>query len=459
MIRKPATKGKEHVPSLCFQSHLDMVCTRESDSTFDFNTTGIQTRLVEDPEYGPSVMGTGTTLGADDGIGVAAALALLLEEKIEHGPIECLFTIDEEPGLLGIAKLPTDFIKSKYCVNLDAFDDKTITIGCAGGVVRTLTKKLQPAVSTISKIEGDYTQLSVRVLNCRSGHSGFDIHNGRANGIQALATVMYKASSGIGIYLNRLDGGTKVNVIPQDCVGDVWVQTKQLPEFETKLRDAFKILQADFAGRDDDIQLDIKTIGKSLPSTDSVLSERDSHELFALLMNVPHGVLRLSALFPGKVESSINFYRCTLSSNPLELNISFLYRSASQLQIESYKTQQEAYAVANGFICSECKSEYPAWVPVLNSQLLSATKRAYAAARQSKKVSDITQQEGDDFCADKLVVQHVGLEPCWMTKLFPGMEFVTIGAHISNCHSPTESLHINSVQPFYQTLLNILAAF
>ncbi|KAK2942833.1 aminoacyl-histidine dipeptidase [Blattamonas nauphoetae] len=270
---------------------------------------------------------------------------------------------------------------------------------------------------------------------------------------------MFTATRNFTIYTSRIDGGTKLNVIPQECETDVWVAKKDVEAFETKVQQAYQVLKADFSGHDDEMKLEIKKDDSSQPNGDSVLNPMDSHQIFALLMTTPHGVLRLSQICPGKVESSVNFYRCTLTATPFVLSTSFKYRSSSQEQIEGFRTQLESYALVNGFVSSEFFSEYPAWIPVPQSKLLSVTKRAYAAARLSTNVTTMSQEQGDQYCNDKIMVHHVGLEPCMMTKLYPGMEFVTLGAHISNCHSPTESLHIQSVRPFYNTLLNIIRIF
>ncbi len=292
LIRKGATEGMENRKSVVLQSHVDMVCEKNNDVVFDFEKDPIQT-WIEDGW----VKAKGTTLGADDGIGVAAQLALLASDNIPHGPIECLFTIDEETGLTGAFGLKADFLKSKILLNLDSEDDGELFIGCAGGKDTVITL---PYIKVAAPT--NHKSYKVNVSGLMGGHSGDDIQKGRGNANKILNRALWSATNNFGLKLSVFDGGNLRNAIAREAFANICVPEKNSKEFCNYIENFNQIVKAEYKVTEPDLKVEVSEID----DVDFVLDDSSQEKLLNSLYACPHGVIAWSAEIPNFVETSTN---------------------------------------------------------------------------------------------------------------------------------------------------------
>ncbi len=421
VIRKPASPGYEDHPGVCLQGHLDMVCEKNADVTFDFAKDAIQ--LKRDGKF---LKANGTTLGADNGIGCAILLALAKEKALKHPPLELLFTVDEETGLTGASKLTGDFLTYRKLINADSEDLDTITIGCAGGGDTSLTLPLGPK----QPVEGG-NAFEIIVKGLKGGHSGVDINLGRANAIKSLARVLFNIASVQKVQLIKIAGGNKRNAIPREAGAKVLLEDSTKAENIIKRNESE--LRDEFEGIEDSIEIaTANSQGTEGYSQDSTIN------LISLLCSLPHGYLAFNPHIPKLVDTSTNL--ATLDLKDDNIIIGCNTRSSVGSAIEVVRDQIEACGRLAGATCVKSDS-YPSWKPNMKSELLGLAKNVYK------------EKFGED---PKVEAIHAGLETGIIGEHFPGMDMISIGPDIEFPHSPDERLGTTSVTSFWDFLVSLL---
>jgi dipeptidase D len=424
LLSKSATKGYEHAKSVILQAHLDMVTQKNRDLQFDFLTDAIKPIVT-----GNKVTATGTTLGADNGIGAAAALAVITADNIQHGPLQCLFTVEEETGLFGAAALTSEFVKADIMLNLDGEDLREIYIGCAGGARTTVTFEFMPEPVGTADIG-----ITAAITGMKGGHSGADIDTGCGNAHKELAMFLAQAAETFKLKLSNLHGGNADNAIPRESFATFALGKGEFEDFEHFV--------------DRYLQKTIKRLGKRAPDfklevnstdcPDTVFPIEFQQQLLKAINESPDGVIALSKTVPGLVETSTTLAIVTTAAN--EVTIKSSQRSAinhCREQLSSSLLELWSVYGGNGVI----DSEYPGWEPRPESALISIAVEAYR-----RKLGWEPQP----------TAIHAGLECGIIGDLNPAMEIISFGPDINAPHSPDENVDINSVADFWQVLLEIL---
>ena len=361
VMRKPATPGFENRPTVILQSHMDMVCEKNSDVEFDFDRDPIRTRID-----GGWVRAEGTTLGADCGIGMAAALAVLIDPAVEHGPVEALFTVDEETGLTGAFELGEDMLTGKYLVNLDSEDEGEIFIGCAGGIDTVATFRY-----TMEEAPKNYAFFRVDVSDLQGGHSGDDIDKGRVNSNKTVARLLWDGMQSYELKLSWFDGGNLRNAIPREAYAIFGVPVRFKDEFIKRYKLFAADLEAEFRLREPNFKITLN----EMPQVDRVLDARTQFGLVYSLVGVPNGVIAMSFAVPGLVETSTN-----LASVKFVGDDRIVVTSSQRSSVESAKTYvmqmvESVFALAGADVAHS--DGYPGWTPDPQSALLAKTVDAY----------------------------------------------------------------------------------
>jgi dipeptidase D len=425
VIRKPATKGREGAPVIVLQAHLDMVQEKNSDVDFDFARDPI--RPVRDGEY---LTADGTTLGADNGIGVAAMLALLTDEEISHGPLELLFTIDEETGLTGAGGLADDLLEGRTLINLDSEEEGVLTIGCAGGA----DSYVRLPVSS-GPVGPGAAAAELTVAGLKGGHSGVDIHLGRGNAIRCLVRALRAAQTAGAVRLGGLRGGNAHNAIPREA--SATLVAADASALERALEAAAKeleVIDAEIASTDPDFRWERETVAAPDEAWDAASTER----ALALLEALPHGVLAMSHEIEGLVETSTNLAVVQLAEGALEILMSS--RSSVASALEAVRRRIRAFGTLAGAEVRE-KDGYPGWKPDTSSRLLGVMREVYR---------EVTGDEPE------VGAVHAGLECGIIGEKYPGMDMISFGPQIEYPHSPDERVKVDSVAPFWAVLLATL---
>lgn len=424
LISKPATAGMEHLKTVVLQSHVDMVCEKNSDSNHDFEKDPIIP--IIDGEW---LKAKETTLGADNGIGVAIQLAILASNDIKHGPIECLFTVDEETGLTGAFALQENFFTGDTLINLDSEDEGEIFIGCAGGkdtVANLRFEKKKPPRKQIP--------LSISVTGLRGGHSGDDIHKGYANAIKLLTRILFHIEQTYGLKLAHIDGGNLRNAIPREAFATIYVTHEVVERVKSDVQHFYEIFKEEYKHTEPNIKVEIQ----ESEHTEFIIDKRTVAKLIYALYACPHGVIAWSQDMPGLVETSTNLASVKIKKNKIEITTS------QRSSVESAKIDI-ANMVASVFhlIKADVKqgNGYPGWKPNPKSEILKVAKRAYR---------DLFDKEA------KVKAIHAGLECGLFLEKYPSLDMISIGPTMRGVHSPDERLHIPSVEQFWKFLLEIL---
>lgn len=425
VMRKPATPGMEERAAVILQSHMDMVCEKNSDVEFDFDNDPIRTRI--DGEW---VRAEGTTLGADCGIGMAAALAVMLDETVEHGPVEALFTVDEETGLTGAFELGEGMLTGKYLVNLDSEDEGEIFIGCAGGIdtIATFHYTMEPSPK-------NYTFFRVDVSDLQGGHSGDDIDKGRVNSNKTVARLLWDGMQSFELKLCYFNGGNLRNAIPREAYAIFGVPARFKEEFVKRYNLFAADLEAEFRFREPNFKITLN----EMPHVDEVLDSRTQSALVYSLVGVPNGVVAMSFAVPGLVETSTN-----LASVKFAEGNRIVVTSSQRSSVESAKTYvmqmvESVFALAGADVAHS--DGYPGWMPDPQSKLLEVTVDAYKRLFGSEP---------------KVRAIHAGLECGLFLEKYPDLEMVSFGPTLRGVHSPDERLEIATVPKFWDLLLEVL---
>ena len=423
VIRKPARPGREGAVMAALQGHLDMVCEKNEGTEHNFDTDPI--RLVRDGDW---IKADGTTLGADNGVGAAAALAVMESRDVNHGPLEFVFTIDEESGLTGASSFPDGLLRSKYFLNLDGEEEGTLCIGCAGGLNTVARRK----VARQAAPAGDAWR--IRVSGLAGGHSGIDIHKGRGNAVRILGNVLQTLLDRLPVSVGALAGGSKHNAIPREASATVVIGSGREQELRALVSGLEGEFRADLGSFDPGLKISVESAAKP----DLAMADADARAVAALLLSQHHGVLAMSPAIPGLVQTSTNLAIVALKDDEVRIDTS--QRSA----IESSK-RAAARMVSTVFrmagFTPEHTGGYPGWKPEPNSDIV----------RTSKKVHH--ELLGID---PELVAMHAGLECGVIGEKHPGMQMISFGPHIVDVHSPSEKLKISSVMPFWKFLTGLL---
>ena len=422
VIRKPATPGYESKPTVVLQSHMDMVCEKNSDTVHNFDTDPIRTKIEDG-----WVKAEGTTLGADCGIGMAAALALLVDPTVEHGAIEALFTVDEETGLTGAFNLGEGMLSGKYLINLDSEDEGEIFIGCAGGV-DTLAS-FDYAVETL---DGEYEYYRIAVLGLKGGHSGDDIDKGLGNANKILANFLYDAQR-YDIRLGMFDGGNLRNAIPREAYAVVAVPEHTALLFETALAQYVAAVKALYAPTEPNLNFSVSQAAvQPVVDTDAQLG------LLAALVGLPNGVLAMSQTMKGLVETSTNLASVKFVGSQIVVTTS-QRSSVERAKRDAMHSIEAVLALAGATV--EHSDGYPGWTPDPSSALLATTVAAYRELFDAEP---------------KVRAIHAGLECGLFLEKYPHLEMVSFGPTLRGVHSPDERLEISTVDKFWKLLLEVL---
>ncbi len=436
LVRKPPSHGCENAPTVILQGHMDMVCEKNKDTLHDFAKDPI--RLLRDGNY---IKADGTTLGSDNGIGVAAALTVMEDASLTHGPLEFLFTVDEETGLTGATNLSGDFLQGRILLNLDAEEEGSLYVGCAGGKdsLATIALEFEPAPPNMVPLE-------VRVKGLRGGHSGVDIHTGRGNAIKLLNRVLWGLYESFGIRLAKMDGGSKRNAIPREAEALIFVPKKHLDEVKRTIERFDAVIRAEIVAVEKTFVLGAEEVKG--PRKGKVIKKGIQKRILNLLYALPHGVIKMSADIPGLVETSTNVATVSTSKPeayppPAEKKgfvIGTSQRSSVDTEKQDIVDQVHAACLLAGATV-EHTDGYPGWKPNMDSNILKVAKTTYQALFNK---------------APEVKAIHAGLECGIIGEKFPGIDMISFGPTIENPHSPDERVNIETVKLFWNYLLAVL---
>lgn len=425
LICKPATAGYEGKPTVILQSHMDMVCEKNSDTVHDFDNDPIQTYV--DGEW---LRARGTTLGADNGIGMAAELAILASEDLRHPALECLFTVDEETGLTGAFAIDPKLLKGEVLINLDSEDDGQLFIGCAGGIDTTVTFGYTP----MPMPEGLY-YFTVKVGGLKGGHSGGDIHLNRGNANKILNRFLWQVMQRTDLRLASVSGGNLRNAIAREAEAVCAVPV----DFKHELSVLFNGFVAEIEGELAIAEPGVRLVLDSVARPDVMMDGDTARRLVYALYACPHGVLRMSDDMPGLVETSTN-----LASVKMMPGNEVLITTSQRSSTESSK-RDAAYMVESVFVLAGARAThgdgYPGWKPNPRSRIANVVAEAYEGLFGRKA---------------QVMAIHAGLECGLFLEKYPHLDMVSVGPTMRGVHSPDERLHIGDTQRFWELIVRVL---
>lgn len=420
VVRVPATTGRGAAPVVVLQAHLDMVCERDPGSRFDPREGRIDVRIEAD-----WVRAEGTTLGADNGIGVAAALAVADDPGVEHGPLELLFTVSEEQGLDGAKALDPALVSGRLLVNLDGTSDGALTIGCAGSDHTYLRVALDP-----EPLPSGHVALRIVLAGARGGHSGGDIATGRVNALKALGRVLAAAPAH---RLASLDGGVSRNAIPREATAVAAVPRDAESAFRAACEAELATIARQFASTDGNLELTFERVEET-----AAADEATTRRVLDLVSSIPTGVVAMSPELTGVVETSTSL--TTAATGDGILTLGSMARSSNAAALDGMLATMHALARLAGAEIDVHRS-YPPWEPDLGSRLLETARATYRRLFDPEPV---------------LTVVHGGLECAVLGQRLPGVELISIGPEIVGPHAPGEKVRISSTQRFYGLLGELL---
>ena len=424
IMRKPATPGMEGRKGVILQAHLDMVPQKNDGNPHDFENDPIETHIEDG-----WVKANGTTLGADDGLGAAAAMAVLEATDIEHGPVEALFTIDEETGMTGANLLKPGVLQGDILLNMDSETEGELYVGCAGGVdnIGTWTPKLE-------EVPAGMIAYRLFVKGLKGGHSGMDINLGRANANKVLNTMMLMAAEKYGLRMATIDGGSLRNAIPREAMAIVVVPEDNKAEFEAYAKEYEDIVKEEFEG----IEPEMSILCEPAEMPQQVIDLTTQDNMFCAIARYPNGVIAMSNDFEGTTETSSNLATIKMENGKIEC-VS-LTRSLVDADKDKLAAQIRKNLTDNGAE-AESTGDYPGWKPNPNSPILNTMKAVYK------------EKFGKE---PKVMVIHAGLECGILGSKYPNWDMVSFGPTLVHPHSPDEALLIESVAPFWEFLVETL---
>jgi dipeptidase D len=423
VVRKPARAGRESATMAVLQGHLDMVCEKNAGTEHNFDTDPIQ--LVIDGDW---LKAAGTTLGADNGVGAAAALAVMESTDVAHGPLEFLFTIDEESGLTGASQFPERLLQSKYFLNLDGEEEGTLCIGCAGGLNTVARRSVQ--MRPVAARQG----WQVKITGLQGGHSGLDINKGRGNALRILGQTLLALRDRLALDIAGLQGGSKRNAIPREAFATVAIDAANAPVLNEILQQMQADVRSDLGAFDPGLSITAESV--ACPA--EAMADADAQLLAGLLASQHHGVIAMSPDVPGLVQTSTNLAIISASNGQVEIETS--QRSAIQSSKLAAGRMVTTVFRQAGFSV-EHTGGYPGWKPEPNSDIVLKCKEVHQEILGT---------------VPELIAMHAGLECGVIGEKHPGMQMISFGPHILDVHSPSERLKISSVEPFYRFLTAVL---
>ncbi len=424
IIKKPATKGMENRKTVVLQGHLDMVPQKNSDKEFDFEKDPIVP--VIDGDW---VKADGTTLGSDNGIGVAAAMAVLESDDLKHGPVEALFTVDEETGMTGAFGLKPGLLDGEILINMDSEDEGELYVGCAGGIDISASKAYTP-----ESVPSGHEAYRVSARGMKGGHSGMDIALGRANANKVMFRFLMQAEADLKIRLSEAEGGDLRNAIPRESHATVVVPAGAAEKFEKMVDGYQQICRNEFAETEPDLEFSCERAG----APQGVVPAEEQYRFIRAVFACPNGVQRMSQSMTGLVETSNNLAIARVKDG------SFQVLNLTRSSVDSAK-EATAWKIAAVFQLIgaevELSGEYPGWKPDMDSPILKVCQEVYH--REFGKVPEI-----------KAI--HAGLECGLLGGVYPGLDMISFGPTIRFPHSPDEKVEINTVKKFWEFLVAIL---
>ncbi len=422
-VHVPASPGRENAPPVILQGHLDMVCERNADSPYDPEKGNIH--VVRDGDW---IRSEGTTLGADNGIGVASAMAVAEDATIAHGPLDLLMTIDEETGMTGAQGLDPKILRGRIMLNLDSEDDNVLFVGCAGGGDLKVTFEAARAAVPAGNVG-----LAVSVKGLQGGHSGLDINRNRMNALHALVRLVLDAAGDAAPLVVSLQGGSKRNAIPREASLTLLLPNAAVASFRTRLDEGKAALLYQFKGLDDGLEVHVADAAPA-----RAFGADDSRRLLDLVRAIPTGVIAMSQDIPGLVETSTNLGVITTSGD--EVVLLCLCRSSVMPALHDLLEAHKGLARLAG-VKVEYLGGYPGWKPDLSSRALAVTKQAYK------------RLHGEE---PGVTAIHAGLECGLIGERVPGMDMVSFGPVLVGVHAPGERVSISSTQKFWKLLGAVL---
>ncbi|WP_431167555.1 aminoacyl-histidine dipeptidase [Tenacibaculum halocynthiae] len=424
IIRKPASAGMENRKTIVMQSHLDMVHQKNADTVFDFDTEGIK-MIVE----GDWVKADGTTLGADNGLGVASIMAVLSSSDIAHPAIEALFTIDEETGMTGAMGLEGGILKGEILLNLDTEEDDEIGMGCAGGVDITATRNY-----TEEATPENTTSFEISVTGLNGGHSGMDIHKGLGNANKIMNRLLFDGFTNFGLRVSEINGGSLRNAIPRESFATVVIDSVSKEPFLYELNELINNIKAEFSSLEKNLSIELKEVTSPKNVMDLGVQEGLIKSVYASL----NGVYRMSPDIENLVETSNNVARVIVKDGAIKIGC--LTRSSSETNKWDLANSLRATFELAGFDV-ELSGSYPGWLPNVNSEILKTVTDLYIKLHNEKP---------------HVAACHAGLECGILGQNYPEMDMVSFGPNIRGAHSPDERAQISSTQKYWAFLLEIL---
>ncbi len=424
IIKKPATEGMEDRMGIILQGHMDMVPQKNSDTDHDFEKDPIDAYVD-----GDWVTAKGTTLGADNGMGIAAAMAVMEDKELVHGPVEALITMDEETGMTGAENLKAGVVDGDILINLDSEDEGELYIGCAGGIDTFGVFKY-----TTEDVPEGMASYKVTVKGLKGGHSGLDINLGRGNANKIMNILLLKAGEKYGVRLAQIDGGSLRNAIPRESFATVVVPKDKKENFEKFVTEFEAIVQDEFKKADPGAQVTCETTKKPK----KLIDEKTQANLYNAITNCPNGVLKMSESVKGITETSTNL--AIVKSGRGKIELSTLQRSLIDEDKDNLGGEIRKVFEAAGAKASSSGS-YPGWKPNPDSPILKEMKEVY-----NNKFGKVPEVK----------VIHAGLECGILGSTYPKWDMISFGPTIRNPHSPDEMVNIESVQLFWDFLVETL---
>ncbi len=424
IIRKPATNGLENRKTIVLQSHLDMVHQKNAETTFNFETQGI--KMLIDGDW---VRADGTTLGADNGLGVAAIMAVLSSKSIEHPAIEALFTIDEETGMTGAMGLKEGILEGEILLNLDTEEDNEIDIGCAGGIDVTATREYLEEATSKNKIA-----FTITIKGLQGGHSGMDIHKGFGNANKIMNRILYHGFKNFELQISRLEGGSLRNAIPRESFSTVVVDKINKDSYLNQTNLFIEIIKEEFKTIEPNLFIEISTT--AVPK--KVMNLEVQEQLIKSVYSAINGVYKMSVEIPDLVETSNNIARIVVLEG--KITIACLTRSSSESSKNDLVNSLQSCFELSGFEV-KLSGSYPGWQPNVNSEILKVISLIYKNLFGEKA---------------SVIACHAGLECGILGRNYPLMDMISFGPTIKGAHSPDERVSISSVKKFWTFLLEIL---
>ena len=423
-VYKPATPGMEDRKGIILQAHTDMVPQKNNDKVFDFETDPIEAYI--DGEW---VTANGTTLGADNGIGVAAAMAALEDDELVHGPLEALFTATEETGMDGAFGLQGGMLKGEILLNLDSETEGELYVGCAGGLDANITFKYKE-----QPLEGKFAAYRVTVKGLKGGHSGIQIGYQRANANKVLFRLLRQETESYGLEVAEVDGGGLRNAIPREAQAVIVVREAEKSIFEANVKSFEKVIIKEFEGIEDNIQI----FAEEVACPEKIMPHLTSHSLIRAICGCPNGVQRMSMAMEGLVQTSTNLARVVSDGSTIKIQC-LLRSSVDTEKGELAGAISSVFELAGADV--ELSGSYSGWNPNMQSPILHTMLASYEKL-YGKKPS--------------VTAIHAGLECGIIGAKYPGMDMISFGPTICYPHSPDEKVEIASVEKFYDFLLNTL---